>query len=151
MGIESLSRDWKKIPLVGHSERGDRAELERVMVGQFPLTISQANIITREFPVGDPWHTMSLNLRGELLGGGAPTGTVKADAPLQLYQVALTTDLDKDVVEPQVSARPLFRYAQFMEETAGDLVAPTIPGAAATTSFNANVLLIFSDPRLPIP
>jgi hypothetical protein len=151
MGIENLSRDWLKIPLVGHSERGDRAELERVMVGQFPLTQSQATIITREFPVGDPWHTMSLNLRGELLAGGAPTGTIKADAPLQLYQVALTTDLDKDVVEPQVSARPLFRYAQFIEETAGDLVAPTVPGAGLTTSFNANVLLIFSDPRLLIP
>jgi len=64
MGIENLQRDWKKIPLVGHSERGDRAELERVMVGTFPLNQGQANIITREFPVGDPWHTMSLNLRG---------------------------------------------------------------------------------------
>lgn len=151
MGIENLTRDWLKIPLVGHSERGDRAELERVMVGTFPLTQSQANIITREFPVGDPWHTMSLNLRGELLAGGAPTGTIKADAPLQLWQIALTTDLDKDVVEPQVSARPLFRYAQFMEECSGDLTAPTVPGGGATTSFNSNVLLIFSDPRLLIP
>lgn len=151
MGIENLQRDWKKIPLVGQSERGDRAELERVMVGTFPLNQSQANIITREFPVGDPWHTMSLNLRGELLGGGAPTGTVKADAPTQLWQIALTTDLDKDVVEPSISSRALFRYAQFMMETAGDLTAPTIPGAAATVSFNANVLLIFSDQRLLIP
>lgn len=152
MGIENLGRDWHKIPLVGQSERGDRAELERVMVGTFPLNQGQANIITREFPVGDPWHTMSLNLRGELLGGGsAPTGTIKADAPLQLWQIALTTDLDKDVVEPQVSARALFRYAQFMKQTAGDLTAPTVPGIGATVPFNANVLLIFSDNLLLIP
>lgn len=151
MGIENLQADWKKIPLVGHSERGDRAELERVMVGTFPLNQGQANIITREFPVGDPWHTMSLNLRGELLGGGAPAGTIKADAPTQLWQIALTTDLDKDVVEPSISSRALFRYAQFMMETAGDLTAPTVPGAAATTVFNANTLLIFSDQRLLIP
>ena len=151
MGIENLQTDWHKIPLVGKSERGDRAELERVMVGTFPLNQSQANIITREFPVGDPWHTMSINLRGQLLGGGAPTGTIKADAPMQLWQIAFTTDLDKDVVEPSVSARALFRYAHFMKQTQGDLVAPTVPGAAATVDFNVNVLLLFSDNLLLIP
>jgi len=151
MGIESLARDYQKIPVVGRDECGDRAELERVMVGTFPLNIGNPTIITREFPVGDPWHTMTLNLRGELLGGGAPTGTVKADAPTQLWQLALTTDLDKDVIEPQVSSRALFRYAQFIQETASEIVAPTIPGAAATTLFNVNIQLIFSDPRLLIP
>lgn len=151
MGLSFTPQDIGKIPYVG-SEKGDRAELERVMVGTFPLNIGNPTIITREFPVGDPWHTMTINLRGEILGGGTtPTGTILADAPLPLWQIALTTDLDKDVVEPQVSARALYRYAQFMMETPAEIVAPTVPGVGLTTSFNVGVMLLFSDPRLLIP
>jgi hypothetical protein len=150
MGARTMT-DLRRLPRVGE-EKGDRAELERVMVGSFPLTIGQPTIITREFPVGDPWLTMTLNLRGELLGGGTtPTGTVLADAPMPLWQIALTTDLDKDVIEPSVSARPLYRFAQIMEGTAGEIVAPTVPGIAATTTFNVVLTIIFADPRLLVP
>ncbi len=143
--------DLRRLPKVGE-ESGDRAELERVMIGSFPLTIGQPTIITREFPVGDPWLTMTINLRGELLGGGTtPTGTIVADAPLPLWQIALTTDLDKDVIEPSVSARPLFRFAQIEEGTAGEITAPTVPGVGATTLFNAVLTIIFADPRLLVP
>lgn len=143
--------DFSRLPMVG-DERGDRSELERVMVGTFPLTIGQATPITKEFPVGDPWVAMNINLRGELLGGGTtPTGTIVADAPLPLWQVAFTTDLDRDVVEPQVSARALFRYAQFMQGTQGDINTPTVPGIGATVPFNAVVQLVFSDFRLLVP
>src|SRR6266508_4161566 len=151
MGLSYSPGDLRKIPLVG-DERGDRAELERVMVGSFPLNIGQVTLITRKFPIGDPWHLMTINLRGELLGGGTtPTGTIVADAPLPLWQIALTTDLDKDVVEAAVSARPLFRYAQFIQGTAGDLVAPTVPAIGAAVPFNAAVQILFSDVRLLIP
>lgn len=139
----------RDFPMVG-DERGDRAEIERVMVGTFPLTIGQPTIITREFPVGDPWLAMTLNLRGELNSVAAPTGTVVADAPLPLWTLALTTDLDKDVIEPSVSARALFRLAQFMQHTAGELVAPTLV-ASTVTPFNAVVQVLFADPEMLVP
>jgi hypothetical protein len=140
---------YRDFPMVG-DERGDRSEIERVMVGTFPLTIGQPTIITREFPVGDPWLTMTLNLRGELNSVAGPTGTVVADAPTPLWALALTTDLDKDVIEPSVSSRALYRYAQVEQGTAGELVAPTLV-ASTVTPFNAVVQLLFADPRMLVP
>lgn len=139
----------RDFPLVGE-ERGDRAEIERVMVGTFNLVAGQPTIITREFPVGDPWLAMTINLRGELVSVVGPTGTVVADAPLPLWQLALTTDLDKDVIEPSVSARALYRYAQFLQGCAGEIVAPTLV-ASTTTPFNAVVQILFADPRMLVP
>ncbi len=142
---------WERFPLVGE-ERGDRAEIERIMVGTFALTVGAPTIVTREFPVGDPWLDMRINLRGQLLGGGvAPAGTIVADAPLPLWQLALTTDLDRDIIEPTLPARGAYRYAQFLNGTADDIVAPVLPGIGATIDFNVAVHIPFVDERLVVP
>lgn len=144
-----FARMQKDFPLVGE-ERGDRAEIERVMVGTFALTPGQPTLITREFPVGDPWLMMTLNLRGELNAVAAASGTVVADGPLPLWNLALTTDLDKDVIEPSVSARALYRLAQFLNGTAGEIVTPVVT-SSTVTSFNAVVQILFADPRMLVP
>lgn len=148
LGAFSLA-NLNAFPLAG-AEAGDRAEIERVMVGTFPLTIGAQTIITKEFPTGDPWLAMTLNLRGELNSVAGPTGTVVADAPTTLWRVALTTDLDRDVVEPSISARALYRYAQIKAGTAGELVAPTLV-ASTVTPFNSAVRIDFVDNRLLVP
>lgn len=136
-------------PMVG-DERGDRAEIERVMVGTFALTPGQPTLISRDFPVGDPWLMMSVNLRGQLVGVASASGTVVADGPLPLWSLALTTDLDKDVIEPSVSARALYRLAQFLNGTAGEIVLPVVT-SSTTTDFNAVVQILFADPRMMVP
>lgn len=136
-------REWGNLPLAG-SGKGDRAEIERIYVGTFALNQGQPNIFSRELPIGDPWVALRLNLRGQLVCVASPTGTVVADAPTTLWQIALTTDIDRDVVEPSVSARALYRYAQFMSGTAGELVAP-VQTASTTTDFNAVITIPFSD------
>lgn len=147
--IRRTLRHLDTVPLVG-SEKGDRAEIERIVLPAVALPISQPTIISKDFTVGDPWLAMRINLRGELNSVAAPTGTVKADAPLQLWALALSTDIDKDVVEASVSARALFRYSHFINGTQPELVAPTIV-ASTVTAFNAVVTLLFTDERLMSP
>ncbi len=138
------------IPLVG-SEKGDRAEIERIPGGTYALPVGQPTIISRDLPVGDPWLTMRLNLRGSLTDAGVPaTGVVVPDAPLGLFQIALTTDIDRDVVEPSVSARALYRYAQFLYGTPPAIAAAVLPNTN-TTNFNAVIDIPFVDPLLRIP
>lgn len=141
--------DFSKFPRVG-DERGDRSEIERFMIGSFALTPGQGQTIAKDIPVGDPWLSMAINLRGELNGAVGAAGTVVADAPTTLLKVALTTDLDKDVVEGGVSARALYRHAQFQYGTAGELVAPTVV-ASTVTPFNAVITIPFIDERLLVP
>jgi hypothetical protein len=138
------------LPLIG-TEKGDRAEIERINGGTYALPIGQPTIISRDLPVGDPWLVMRLNLRGQLRDPGVPaTGTVRPDSPLNLFDIALSTDMDRDVVEPSVSARALYRYNQFLYGTAGEIVAAVLPNTN-TTLFNAVVDIPFIDPRLRIP
>lgn len=140
---------FERYPMVGE-ERGDRAEVERIFAGTFALPSGQPTIISRDLPVGDPWLAMRLNLRGQLVGAAGAGGTVLADAPLPLFRIALTTDIDREVVEPDVSARALYRHSQILHGTAGELVAPTIV-AATTTDFNTVLTIPFVDPRMDIP
>lgn len=140
---------FSHIPRVG-DERGDRAEIERIFGGTFALAAGQPTIISRELPVGDPWLVLRLNLRGQVNGAAGAAGTVLADAPLGLFSIALSTDVDRDVVEPSVSARALYRHAQILNGIAGELVAPTVV-AATVTDFNAVVDIPFIDPRMRIP
>lgn len=137
------------IPLIG-SERGDRAEIERVPLQTVALTAGQPTVISRELIVGDPWLALRLNLRGQLNGAVGAAGTVVADAPLQLWALALTSDVDRDVIEPSVSARALYRYNQFINGTAGELVAPTVV-ASTVTDFNVVLTVPFVDERLVSP
>jgi len=133
------------------SEKGDRAEIERINGGTYALPIGQPTIISRDLPVGDPWLVMRLNLRGQLRDPGVPaTGTVRPDAPLNLWDIALTTDIDRDVIEPAVSARALYRYNQFLYGTSGALTAATLP-STSTNPFNAVIDIPFIDPLLRIP
>jgi hypothetical protein len=145
----SLGHPWSNFPLVG-DERGDRAEIERIMVGSFPLNIGNPTIVTREFPVGDPWLAMSINLRGQLNSVAAASGTVVADAPTPLWRLALTTDLDKDIIEGGVSVRALYRFAQLMYGTAGELVAPVVT-SSTVTDFNVVLTIPFCDWHLLVP
>lgn len=140
---------YEHLPLAG-SERGDRAEIERIFAGTFALPSGQPTIISRELPVGDPWLAMRLNLRGQLVGAAGAAGTVLADAPLPLFRLSLTTDIDREVVEPDVSARALYRYNQIVDGTAGELVAPTVV-VATTTDFNAVVTIPFVDRLVDVP
>jgi hypothetical protein len=140
----------ENVPMIG-SEKGDRAEVERINGGTYALPIGQPTIISRDLPVGDPWLTLRLNLRGTLTDAGVPaTGTVRPDAPLGLFNIALTTDIDRDVVEPGVSARAMYRYNQFLYGTAGAITAATLPNTN-TTAFNVVVDIPFVDPLLRIP
>lgn len=148
LGIKHFA-DWNNLPMVG-DERGDRAELERVMIGQFSLTSGVATTITKDIPVGDPWLILTINLRGQLNSVAAPTGTVVTDAPMQLWKLALTTDLDKDVVEASTEVRALFRYAQFLQGTQGDITTPVIT-ASTVTDFNVAVQILMVDPRMMVP
>lgn len=133
------------------SEKGDRAEIERINGGTYALPTGQPTIISRDLPVGDPWLVMRLNLRGQLRDPGVPaTGTIVPDAPLGLFNIALTTDIDRDVVEPSVSARALYRYNQFLYGTAGAMTAAVLPNTN-TTLFNAVIDIPFVDPLLRIP
>ena len=142
-------RDFDRIPLIG-SEKGDRAEIERIFAGTFTLPAGQPTIISRELPVGDPWLAMRINLRGQIVGAAGAAGTVLSDGPLKLWQLALTTDIDRDVIEPSVSAVALWNYAKFLNGTSGDIVAPTVV-AATTTDFNAVVTIPFADPLMAVP
>jgi hypothetical protein len=142
--------NWNHIPRVGE-EKGDRAEIERINGGTYALPVGQPTIISRDLPVGDPWMTMRLNLRGQLRDPGVPaTGVVVPDAPLGLFSIALTTDIDRDVVEPSVSARALYRYNQFLYGTLPQITAAVLPNTN-TTFFNAVVDIPFVDPLLRIP
>lgn len=133
------------------SEKGDRAEIERINGGTYALPTGQPTIISRDLPVGDPWLIMRLNLRGQLRDPGVPaTGTIVPDAPLGLFNLALTTDIDRDVIEPSVSARALYRYNQFLYGTAGAMTAAVLPNTN-TTLFNAVIDIPFVDPLLRIP
>ncbi len=139
-----------RIPVAG-SERGDRAEIERINGGTYALPIGQPTIISRDLPVGDPWLVMRLNLRGSMTDAGVPaTGTVVPDAPLGLFQIALSTDIDRDVVEPSVSARALYRYNQFLRGTVPAITAAVLPNTN-TTNFNCVIDIPFVDPLLRIP
>lgn len=142
--------NFDHIPRVG-DEKGDRAEIERFPGGTYALPVGQPTIISRELPVGDPWLTMRLNLRGQLRDPGVPaTGTIVPDAPLGLFEIALTTDIDRDVVEPSVSARALYRYNQFLYGTAPAITAAVLPNTN-TTLFNAVVDIPFVDPLMRMP
>jgi len=143
LSFDSLSR-------IG-SEKGDRAEVERINAGTFALPIGQPTIISKELPVGDPWLIMRLNLRGQLRDPGVPaTGTIVPDAPLGLFELSLQTDMDRDVIEPSVSARAFYRYNQFLNGVAGALTAAVLPNTN-TTLFNAVVDIPFIDPLMRIP
>jgi len=148
LGISHFA-NWKNLPQVG-DQRGDRAELERVMIGTFPLTAGVTTIITKDIPVGDPWLILTINFRGQLNSVATPTGTVVTDAPLQLWKIALTTDLDKDVVEAGTEIRALFRYAQFLQGTQGDINTPVIT-ASTVTDFNVALQILMVDPRMMVP
>jgi hypothetical protein len=149
-GLNRRMLSFDNLARIG-SEKGDRAEIERINGGTYALPVGQPTIISRDLPVGDPWLTMRLNLRGQLRDPGVPaTGTVRPDAPLNLFDIALTTDIDRDVVEPAVSARALYRYNQFLYGTAGAMTAATLPNTN-TTLFNAVVDIPFVDPLLRIP
>jgi hypothetical protein len=149
-GLSRAMLNPSHFPMVG-SEKGDRAEIERINGGTYALPIGQPTIISRDLPVGDPWLTMRLNLRGQLRDPGVPaTGTIVPDAPLGLFSLALTTDIDRDVIEPSVSARAMYRYSQFLYGTAGELVAAVLPNTN-TTLFNAVVDIPFVDPLLNVP
>lgn len=138
------------VPLVG-SEKGDRAEIERINGGTYALPVGQPTIISRDLPVGDPWLVMRLNLRGQLRDPGVPaTGTVIPDSPLGLFQIALSTDIDRDVVEPSVSARALYRYNHFIRGTLPAITNCVLP-STSTTLFNAVIDIPFIDPLLRIP
>ena len=138
------------VPLIG-TEKGDRAETERVPVGTFALPAGQPTIISQQLPVGDPWMMMRINLRGDLRDPGVPaTGTVRPDSPLNLWDIALSTDMDRDVIEPSVSARALYRYNHFLNSVPGLLVAAVLPNTN-TTSFQAVIDIPFVDCLLRIP
>ena len=140
----------KHIKLLG-DERGDRAAIERVpIVTGFALTSASPVIINNQLPRGNVWLGLRINLRGQLVGAGSASGTVLPDAPLSLFSLALNTDLDGDIIEPSISARALYRYAQFMHGTIEDLVAPTVT-SSTTTDFNAVVFIPFADPLLINP
>lgn len=147
--LRQIIRNPHTVPLIGE-EKGDRAEVERIFVATVALTAGQPTVISREFPVGDPWLVMRLNLRGQLNGAVGAAGTVVADAPLQLWALAMTTDVDRDVIEPSVSARALYRYNSFLNGAIGELVAPTVV-ASTVTDFNAVVTIPFVDERLMSP
>jgi len=150
VGYNRAMLNFDHIPMVG-SEKGDRAEIERLPVGTFALPVGQPTIISRELPIGDPWMTMRINLRGQLRDPGVPaTGTVIPDSPLGLWDIALNTDFDRDVIEPSVSARALYRYAQFINGTLGTIVNCVLPNTN-TTLFNAVIDIPFTDPLLFVP
>jgi hypothetical protein len=69
---------------------------------------------------------------------------------LKLWDIALSSDLDGDVIEPSVSARALYRLQHFRAGTIGDLALPVIT-QSTTTNFNACVTIPFSDIRLIVP
>ena len=149
-GMTKFNLNPDHIPMVG-DEKGDRAEIERINGGTYALPINQPTIISRDLPVGDPWLVLRLNLRGQLRDPGVPaTGTIVADAPLGLFQIALTTDIDREVVEPSVSARALYRYNQFLTGTAPAITAATLP-STSTNLFNAVIDIPFHDPLMRIP
>jgi hypothetical protein len=141
--------DYRRLPWAG-DEKGDRGELERFMVGTFPLTVGEVTTITAEFRLGDPWLTMGLQLRGELLGGSVtPTGTINGWGANVLWQIAMQTDLDGYIIEPFVSMRALSNYqALAVEAATSGAVNPTVPGIGAVTTFAGGSTIFFVDPLL---
>ncbi len=137
-------------PLAG-SKKGDRAEIERVYVGTYNLAQGVPTVISRDILVGDPWLALRLNLKGSLTGAAGVAGTPVADSPLPLWSLALTTDLDRDVIEASVEARALYRYAQLLNSVPGAITAAVLPGVGLTTSFNVVLTVPFVDPKLKVP
>lgn len=113
--------------------------------GKFNMSPGVPLILTNELLLGQPWKYLRLHFAGTLTGNGTNgTGTIRDDAPLNLFKVTLSSNFDREIIDIS-SARALYRLEQCINHMFSAIVAPTLTTGSGVTNFSFTLNIPFKD------
>lgn len=116
-----------------------------VSFGTFTMTPGVPLKLTNDLILGQPWKYLRMHFSGTLTGNGTNgTGTIRDDAPLNLFKITLSSNFDREIIEI-TSARALYRLEQAINKMISAVVAPTLTTGSGVTSFSFSLTIPFKD------